>query len=272
MLTLQVFLAAASIVFAEGAPIGTALYSGRDMPPSQSQRRDDMKLYLLGMERNDDGSPAYKLSVHTETAVYKSTASFQWAWCNWSGFIKNSVTGPNAGPPDEAGRIDINRNGTFHASIGGDLGRCANTRIFDPDSLISGEEFTGRWVKTGNSYVLRGKWVFAPNPSVSIVYDITLPAPESAAAQGCRYPKARQLTPAEIQKLPEELRDAAAEAKELDVTPDPLDSVLAAFKKCGYQVKARMDLPFGVAVQLQGPQSVDLVWWKATGQTYIAYE
>lgn len=272
MRTLSILCALAWILFADDRPIGTVLYSGRDIPPSQGQRRDDMKLYLLGIERNGDGSPAYSLRVYTETAVYKSTTSFQWAWCNWSGFIKNTVTGPDPGPPEEAGRIIIKSDGTFHASIGGGLGRCTNTRIFDPDDLISGEEFTGKWVKTGHSYVLKGKWVFAANPAVSCVYDITLPTPESAVAAGCHYPKARKLTPAEIHKLPEELREAAAEARELDVTPDPLNSVIAAFKACGYQVKMRMDLPFGIATQLRGPQSVSLVWWKATGQTYIAYE
>jgi hypothetical protein len=253
--------------------VGTVLYRGVAVPPAQSQRRDDMKLYLLGIERNDDRSPAYRFRVYTETAVYKNTASFQWAWCNWSGFMTNTVSGPpDPGTPDDAGRLDINADGTFHASIGGNLGRCTNTRIFDPDDLIFGEEFTGKWVKSGDTYVLRGKWVFAPNPSVSIVYDITLPAPGSTTVAGCRYPKARKLTLEEIRTLPEELRDAAAEANELHVTSDPLDRVMAAFKACGYRVKNRMDLPFGTAVELQGLEDIGIVWWKSTGQTYIAYQ
>jgi hypothetical protein len=124
-------------VLAADRPVGTALYSGRDVAPSQGQRRDDMKLYLLGIDRNGDGSPGYRLRVYTETAVYKNNASFQWAWCNWSGFIKNTVTGrPDPGPPEEAGRIDINANGAFHASIGGGLGRCSNTRMFDAPALM----------------------------------------------------------------------------------------------------------------------------------------
>lgn len=273
MCLLPILFVVARIVLAAGSPVGTVLYSGGAVPPSPGHRRDDMKIYLLGVERNDDGSPAYKLRVYTETAVYKNSVSFQWAWCNWSGFMKNSVTGPpDPGPPDEAGRIDLNANGTFHASIGGRLGLCANTRMFDPDDLIFGQEFSGMWVKAGDSYVLKGKWVFPPNPTVSIVYDITLPAPESAAVVGCRYPKARKLTAAEIRKLPEELRDAAAETTELNVTPDPPDNVVAAFKACGYRLKGRMDLPFGSVAEMQGPRNVGIVWWKATSQTYIGYE
>ena len=51
-------------VLADDRLVGTALYSGRAMPPAQSQRRDDMKLYLLGVDRNDDGSPGYRLRVY----------------------------------------------------------------------------------------------------------------------------------------------------------------------------------------------------------------
>jgi hypothetical protein len=147
-----------------------------------------------------------------------------------------------------------------------------NTRMFDPADLISGEVFTGKWLKAGDSYVLKGKWLFPPNPSVSMVYDITLPTPESVTASGCRYPKARKLTSAEIQKLPEDLRSAAAETRELHVAPDPFDTVVAAFQACGYQLKNRMDLPFGIAGELKGPQSIGIIRWRATNQTYIAYE
>lgn len=33
-----------------------------------------------------------------------------------------------------------------------------------------------------------------------------------------------------------------------------------------------MDLPFGVAGELKGPQSIGIIRWNATSQTYIAYE
>jgi hypothetical protein len=65
-------------LLADDRPVGTALYNMHAVPPAQGQRRDDMKLYLLSIDRNDDGSPGYRLRVYAETAVYRNNASFQW--------------------------------------------------------------------------------------------------------------------------------------------------------------------------------------------------
>jgi hypothetical protein len=76
-------------------------------------------------------------------------------------------------------------------------------------------------------------------------------------ATGCRYPQARKLTPAEIQKLPEDLRSAAAEARELRVTADPFDTIVAAFQDCGYQLKTAWTCPLALPESGKVPRALE---------------
>lgn len=91
-----------------------------------------------------------------------------------------------------------------------------------------------------------------------MVYDIARPTPESMTASGCRHPKARKLTLAEIQKLPEDLRSPAApaEARRTSIGTAPIGAAMILF------IPIRR-AAWGLFLAAVSARSADFNWVKA---------